>query len=246
MASPNETSAPTADPNSKIGFFDLPRELRDEIYDFALEHDRAVTQDSGTMHLHVRAPEVGVLLVSRQFASEYYERSPSKGTICLSVTGSSPTKHLQSAGGFTYAAHASTVKVTLTFDPFDHSLYSYIDLLAAWLFEFVKDMLCVKTLHVQLCFNIPADLEVFDWFTRTARRAVPDVARHFETLQKKMFSGNPIFLLNRLDVMVVMPKLASDDANSTGSQLGKVGSWTRAGYKAEAGLEEMRRKFGNF
>lgn len=245
MASPNETSAPTTGTKPKIGFFDLPRELRDEIYDFALEHDRAVTQDSGTMHLHVRASEVGVLLVSRQFASEYCERSPSKGTIRLSVTGSSPTKHLQSAGGFTYAARASTVNVTLTFDPFDHSLYSYIDPLAAWLFELVKDMLCVKTLHLQLCFNIPADLKVFDWFTRTARRAVSDVARHFEALQKKMFTADPIVLLKRLDVMVVMPKLASDDANSAESQLGKVGLWTRAGYKADVGLEGIRHKFGN-
>ncbi|KAM0709189.1 hypothetical protein Q7P35_003225 [Cladosporium inversicolor] len=246
MASPNETSAPTADPNSKIGFFDLPRELRDEIYDLALEHDRTITQDSGTMHLHVRAPEVGVLLVSRQFASEYYERSPSKGTICLSVTGSSPTKHLQSAGGFTYAAQASKVKVTLTLDPFDHGLYSYIDPLAAWLFELVKDIACIKTVHVQLCFNIRANLTVFDWFTRTTHRAVPDVARHFEILQKKMFSKDPIVLLNRLDLMVVLPTLASDDANSTGSQLGNVGSWTRAGYKADVGLDEIRRKFSNF
>jgi hypothetical protein len=43
MASPNDTLAVTTDINSNIGFFDLPRELRDEIYDLAFEHDRPNT-----------------------------------------------------------------------------------------------------------------------------------------------------------------------------------------------------------
>jgi hypothetical protein len=172
MASIDEIFTTMTVPASKKGFCDLPRELRDEIYDLALEHDRTATEDGGNMKLHVRAPEPRLRLASRQFASEYYERSQSKDNICLSITGSSPTKHLQNAGGFTYAVRASTVNVTLTFDPFDDSLFNYVDPLSTLLSELVADMLCIKALHIQLCFNVPPHVAVIDWFSRTVHRAI--------------------------------------------------------------------------
>jgi hypothetical protein len=162
MSSPNDNPATPTGADPKVGFFDLPRELRDEIYDLALEHDRAITELRGTMSLHVRAPEPRLRLVSRQFASEYYERSPSKDDINPSVTGISLIRIPQSASGFTYAARATTVDATLTFDEYDDSMYNYIDPLSTWLFELVKDMPCIKTLHLQLCFNIPPILKAID------------------------------------------------------------------------------------
>lgn len=154
MASPNDTPTATAGTSSKLGFFDLPPELRDEIYDLALEHDRSSTKDSEAMHLHVRAPEPRLRLVSRQFASEYYERSPSKDDICLSATGNSTTKDFLSVGDFTYASQATAVNVSLTFDSFDNSLYHYDMPVSFWLVELVTDMPCIKTIHLQLCFAI--------------------------------------------------------------------------------------------
>jgi hypothetical protein len=45
--------------------------------------------------------------------------------------------------------------------------------------------------------------------------------------------------------MVVLPKVSSDDATSTGIELGKIGSWTRTGgYETDAGFAELRRKYG--
>jgi hypothetical protein len=234
MSSPNDTPATPTGADPKVGFFDLPRELRDEIYDLALEHDRTSGEywghppflpcDHGTMHLYVRAPESRLRLVSRQFALEYYERSPSEDDICLSVTGSSPTKHLQSAGGFPYAARAPALDNTLTSDPFDHSLYSYIDPLCSWLFELVTDTPYIKTLHLQLCFNIPPNLNAFDWLSRTAHRAIRYVAPKFDCLQREMRNTKPIISVDKIDVMVVMPKVDSDSAYSAGSRLGK---WVR-------------------
>jgi len=227
-----------------MGFFDLPRELRDAVYDLALEHDRASTQLRGTMSLHVRAPEPRLRLISRQFASEYYERSPSKDDICLSVTGSSLIRIPPSASGFTFAARASTVDATLTFDEYDDSMYNYIDPLSTWLFELVKDMSCIKTLHLQLCFNIPRHPKAIDWFSRTAHRGIPYIPEKLSLLQQETRDTKPIISLDKVDVMVVMPRLNSENANSAGSQLGKVGTWTRAGYQVDADLAEVRRKYG--
>ena len=232
-------------PNSKKGFFDLPRELRDEIYDLALEHDRTTTGDGGTMHLHVRAPETRLLLVSRQFALEYYERSPSVNNICLSITGNSPTKYLQSASGFTYAARASKVNVTLTFDPFDDCLFEYVGPLSNWLFELVAGMSCVKTFHLQLCFNIPPNATMIDWFSRMTHRTIRYLPAKLDRLQWGIREKTHIISLGKVDVMVVLPKVSSDDATSTGTGLGKIGSWTRAGgYKMDVGFTELRRKYG--
>lgn len=244
MTLPNETPTVTAGTKSKLGFFNLPRELRDEIYDLALEHDRSTTKDSGAMHLHVRAPKPRLRLVSKRFASEYYERSPSKDDICLSVTGTSATQELLSAGDFTYAAQATTANVSLTFDPFDNSLYDYDFTVSVWLTELVTDMPCIKTIDLQLCFAVDPRLTMFDWFLRTAHRAVPYIARSFVEIQHGRF--RPVIIaLNKVDVMVVMPKLDSDDADSTGSELGKVASWTPAGgYTVATGIAEIRRKYG--
>lgn len=245
MASIDETLTTMTVPNSKKGFFDLPRELRDEIYDLALEHDRTTTQDGGTMNLHVRAPEPCLRLVSRQFALEYYERSPSENNICLSVTGSSPSKHLPSAGDFTYAARASTVNLTLTYDPFDDSLFNFVDPLSTWLFELVADMPCIKALHLRLCCNVLPDALVIDWFSRTVHRAIGYLPMKVEMLQWETRETKPIISLDKVDVMVVLPKVSSDDATSTGIELGKIGSWTRTGgYETDAGFAELRRKYG--
>lgn len=245
MSSIDKLATAMTVPNRKRGFLDLPRELRDEIYDFALEHGRTKTLDSGAMHLHIRAPEPRLRLVSRQFASEYYERLPPKDSICLSVTGSSPTESLQSAGGFTPAARPSTVNVTLTFDTFDDSLFSYVDLLSTWLFDLVTNMPCIKALHLQLCFKVPPDVTVLDWFSRTVHRAIRYLPVKFEPLQWETRETKPIISLDKVDVMVVLPKVSSNDATSTGTELGKIGSWTRAGgYETDAGFAELRRKYG--
>lgn len=245
MASIDQISTTMTAPNSKKGFFDLPRELRDKIYDLALEHDRATSQDNGTMHLHVRAPEPRLRLVSRQFALEYYERSPPKDEICLSVTGCSPSKHLPSAGDFTYAAQASTVNVTLAYDPFDDSLFNYVDPLSTWLFELVTDMPCIKALHLRLCCNVLPDVLVIEWFSRTVHRAIRYLPAKLELLQWETRETKPIISLYKVDVMVVLPKVSSDDATSTGAELGKIGSWTHArGYEVDAGFAELRRKYG--
>ena len=242
MTSIDEIFTTMTVPASKKGFFDLPRELRDEIYDLALEHDRTATEDGGTMNLHVRSPEPRLRLVSRQFVSEYYERSPSKDNICLSITGSSPTKHLQSAGGFTYAARASTVNAILTFDPFDDSSFHYVDPLSTWLSELVADMPCVKALHLQLCFNIPPHVAVIDWLSRTVHRAIRYLPVKLELSQ---WETRETISLDKVDVMVVLPKVSSHDATSTGTELGKIGSWTRAGgYETDTGFAELRRKYG--
>lgn len=144
------------------------------------------------MHLHAHAPEPRLSLVSRQFASQYYERSPPKDEICLSVTGGSQSQHLQSAGGFIFAARASAVDVTLTFAPFDYSLYTYVDYLISWLSKLVEDMPCVETLHIELCFSIYPTLEMFAWFSRTTHRASPYIAVQFHQLPKNRNNKKPI------------------------------------------------------
>ena len=234
-----------------MGFFDLPRELRDEIYDLALEHDRAIpidhrqpsTSDQGTLQLHVRAPEPRLRLVSRQFASEYYERSPSTDDICLSVTGRSPNTSLQSSGGFPYAAQASRVDIKITFDNFDDNMYCYAHLLATWMYELVTDMPCIKTFHLQVCFTIPSQQKIFNYFLRAAHRASLSFAREFVQVQLEK-NRKTIIPLDKVDVMLIVPAPSSNDADSPGTELAKVGSWTPAGgYEVDVGVAELRRKF---
>lgn len=245
MASIDEIANIMTVPNTKKGVFDLPRELRDEIYDLALEHDRTTTQDGGTMHLHVRAPEKRLRLVSKQFASEYYELSPPRNDIRLSVAGSSPTISLQSAGGFTYAVGGSAVDVTLTFESFDDSLYTYVDHLFPWLSKLVEDMPYVETIHIKLCFSIFPNLKTFDWFSRAVHRASPYAVKQIHQLPRNWCNTKPITLLDKMDLMVVLPKFEPDNAVSTGSGLGKIGSWTLVGgYQVDAGFAELRRKYG--
>lgn len=243
----------TTGKESKMGFFDLARELRDEIYDLALEHDRTTpidhrqpsTSDQGTLQLHVRAPEPRLRLVSRQFASEYYERSPSADDICLSVTGRSPKTSLQSPPGFPYAARASIVDVTLTFvDSCEDTIYRYIfHPLVSWLCELVAGMPCIKTLRPHLYFTVPLNPRMIKRFSRSARRGIPRVAPAFERLQKKSNDG-PAITIDKLNVMLVTPVVDPNDVGSTANEPRWVGSWTLLdGYRAEVGLVELRRKY---
>ena len=245
MASIDEIANTMTVPNTKKGFIDLPRELRDEIYDLALEHDRTTTKDGGTMHLHVRAPEKRLRLVSKQFALEYYDRSPPKNDIRLSVAGNSPTIRLQSAGGFTYAVGASAVDVTLTFESFDDSLYTYVDHLFPWLSKLVEDMPYVETIRIKLCFSISPNLKTFDWFSRAVHRASPYAVKQIQQFPGCWCNTKPITLIDKMDLMVVLPKFESNNAVSTGSELGKIGSWTLVGgYQVDADFAELRRKYG--
>lgn len=85
---------------------------------------------------------------------------------------------------------------------------------------------------------------MLDWFLRTAHRAVPYIARRFVEIQR--FRFRPVIIaLDKVGVMVVMPKLDSDDADSTDGELGKVASWTSAGgYTVDTGITDIRRKYG--
>jgi hypothetical protein len=243
MASPNDAPAATTGTNSKIGFFDLPRELRDEIYDLTFEHNRTATQGRETMELSVRAPQPHLRLVNKQFTSEYDERSPSTDNICLFITGGSPTGNLLSARGFTYAAQASAVNITLTFDPFDHSLHEYVPTICFWLFDLFKDLPHVKTVNLELRFAIPLMLETINWFSRTAHRAVPSINRWFTHVQRK-HGMTPLVQITRVDVMLVMPEGDSKDAASVEDE--QVATWTPArGYVEELGLAAVRRKYGS-
>jgi hypothetical protein len=249
MASPNETAAATTGANSKTGFLDLPRELRDEIYDLALEHDRATSDDHGIMSLHVRAPEPRLRLVSKQFASEYYERSPSNTNIRLSVVGCTPTTGFQSAGGFPYVARASAVDITLVqgvFGPHDNSVYDYFEHLTAWLLELFKDVPGIKRLHLRLGFSIPPKLTVIDYYLRMAHRNVQNFGGSFLSMLdecKKKQSALPLFVV---DVELIMLKLDSRDATATGVEVGKVASWThKGGYKQDAGFAGLRRRYSS-
>jgi hypothetical protein len=249
MASPNETAAATTGANSKTGFLDIPRELRDEIYDLALEHDRATSDDHGIMSLHVRAPEPRLRLVSKQFVSEYYGRSPSNTNICLLVVGCTPTTRFQSAGGFPYAARASAVDITLVqgvFGSYDDSVYDYFEHLTAWLMELVKDMPCMKKLHLRLGFTIPPKLTVIDYYSRMAHRNVQNYGGSFLSMLvecKKKQSALPLF---KVDVELIMSKLDSGDANVTGVEVGKVASWTHeGGYRQDAGFAGLRGRYSS-
>lgn len=244
MASPYETPAATTGTDSKIGFFDLPRELRDEIYDLAFEHDRSYTQGRGSMDLNVRAPQPYLRLVNRQFTLEYDERSQSTDNICLFVTGDSPTGNLQSARGFTEAAQASAIDITLTFDPLDDNLYDYVHKLCCWLFDLVKDLPYVTAVHLELRCAIPLTLKVINWFARAAHRAVPSINRSF-TFMRRQFGMSPLVQFTQVDVMLVMPEGSSDGADSASAEDEKVATWTPArGYVEDVGLAEVRRKYG--
>jgi hypothetical protein len=245
MASSYKIPTITTGTGSKIGFFDLPRELRDEIYDLAFEHDRCDIQGRETMELSVRAPQPHLRLVNKQFTSEYDERSPSTDNICLFITGDSPTGNLLSVRGFTQAAQASAVNITLTFDPFDDSLHEYVPSICFWLFDLVKDLPHVKTVNLELRFAIPLTLETINWFSRTAHRAVPSINRWFTHVQRK-HGMSPLIQITQVDVMLVIPKGTSDSTDSASDGDEKVATWTPArGYVEDVGLAEIRRKYGS-
>lgn len=244
MTSSNETPAAETGTGSNLGFFDLPRELRDEIYDLAFEHDRSNTQGREIMEFNVRAPQPHLRLVNRQFESGYDERSPSTDNICLFVTGDSPTGNLQSARGFTEAAQASAIDITLTFDPFDDSLYDYVLNVCFWLFDLVKDLPYVQTVYLELRFAIPLTLKTINWFARAAHRVVPSIDRSFTHMQRKL-GMSPLIQFTQVDVMLVMPEGNSEGADSASVEDEKVATWTPArGYVEDVGLAEVRRKYG--
>lgn len=245
MTSSNDQTADTTDKDSKIGFFCLPRELRDEIYDLSFEHDRSNTQGRETMELNVRASQPHPRLVNRQFTQEYDERSPSKYDICLFVTGASSTGDLLSARGFTEAAQASAIDITLTFDPFDDSMYDYVPKICFWLFDLVKDLPYVTTVYLELHFAFPLTRKTINWFSRATHRVVPSIDRSFKFMQRK-FSMDPLVQITQVDVMLVIPKGNSDGADSASDEDEKVATWTPArGYVEDVGLAEVRRKYGS-
>ena len=233
MTSPNETPATATGTESKTGFFDLPRELRDEIYDLALEHERATTSslgDEGALNLHLRAPEPRLCLVSQRFYSEYEERAPTSDNIRLLVSGSTPTNRFPSAGGFPYAARASAVDVHLVFAPYDETVHvcDYFEHLSEWLTELVKDMSCIRTLHLRPSFSAPPKSDDIDYFARMAQRNVLLLDWDFVlTQQKRKFKS--IAPLTKVDVILTIPKLNSDDADATEVEAGNIASWTSAG-----------------
>jgi hypothetical protein len=244
MTSSDDRPADTTDKDSKIVFFCLPRELRDEIYGLTFEHNRTTTQGREIMELNVRAPLPHLRLVNKQFTQEYDERSPSTDNICLFITGASPTGNPLSARGFTYAAQASAINITLTFDPFDDSLHEYVPSICFWLFDLVKDLPHVKTVNLELRFAIPLTLETINWFSRIAHRAVPSINRWFTHVQRK-HGMSPLVQITQVGVMLVIPKGTSDSTDSASDGDEKVATWTPArGYVEDVGLTVIRRKYG--
>ena len=83
---------------------------------------------------------------------------------------------------------------------------------------------------------------MIEWFSRTVHRAIRYLPVKLELSQ---WETRETISLDKVDVMVVLPKVSSHDATSTGTELGKIGSWTRAGgYETDAGFAELRRKYG--
>ena len=229
--------------NSSTGFFDLPRELRDMLYEFALEHDQVSSGDNGTMCLHVRAPEPGLRLISRQFSTEYDERSPPSSSICLSVDGFTPHVQFESTAGFPYAARATTVDIALTSAQCNNVGRDYFHPLCNWLVELVTDKPCIKTLRIRLCFTRPRALSHFDYFLRTVHRNVLAFNSDFESLQRKR-SMRHITSLTDVDVTIIIPRPGSDDTNSTEIEAPNVGWWTPAGgFQYDIGCDEIRRMY---
>lgn len=64
-----------------IGFFTLPRELRDNIYDVVWQEK---SEKFGDVNLRTHAARPKSRLISRQFKSEYDERSPTNSTLHIS------------------------------------------------------------------------------------------------------------------------------------------------------------------
>jgi hypothetical protein len=196
------------------------------------------------MSLHVRAPELGLRLVNRQFSSEYDERSPSTSNICLSVTGSTPTTKFPSAAGFSSASRATAVDIHLVFTPYDKTMYKYFRHLSGWLTELVTDMPCIERLHLRLSFTCPPKVKDIDYFSRMTQRNIFLLDRDFVRMQEKRKS-TPIALLTKVDMMLIIPKTNPDDAGSTEVETSNFASWTPAGgYQKDVGLAEMRRKYG--
>jgi hypothetical protein len=80
MAPPTDPGEPASVSNGSKSFFDtLPREIRDNIYDYTLDHE--VTRHS--YHMRFKAPFPHLRLVSRQFKHEYDERSPSNAELVV-------------------------------------------------------------------------------------------------------------------------------------------------------------------
>jgi hypothetical protein len=245
MASPNDTLAVTTDINSNVGFFDLPPELRDEIYDLAFEHDRPNTQGREAMELNVRAPQPHLRLVNKQFTSEYDQRSPSTNNICLLVTGDYPTGILLSVRGLTCAAQASAVDIALTFDPLDDSMYDYVPRACFWLFDLITDVPYVTAVHLEFRFAIPLTLKMINWFSRAAHRAVSSIDLSFTSMQRNL-GMNPLIQITQVDAMLVTPEGNSDGADSASDKDEKVATWTPArGHVRDVGLAEICRKYGS-
>lgn len=66
------------------GFFSLPRELRDEIYDIL--HQHKVEAELAQLVFKFRCPSVNVRLINRQFTEEFNMRTPPTDCSQLSVT----------------------------------------------------------------------------------------------------------------------------------------------------------------
>lgn len=79
----NATIAANATPKPK-GFFSLPRELRDEIYDILNYHE--VEAELGQLVFRFRCPPVNTRLINRRFSKEFEMRIPPTACSQLSVT----------------------------------------------------------------------------------------------------------------------------------------------------------------
>ena len=180
------------------------------------------------MSLHVRAPEPGLRLVSRQFATEYDERSPPSSSICLSVDGFTPYARFESTAGFPYAARVITLDIALISAQCNDVGRGYYDRLCDWLVELVTDKPCIKTLRIRLCFTRPRALPHCDYFLRTVHRNVLAFNGDFESLQRKRGMRH-ITSLTDVDVTMIIPRPGSDDTNSTKIEATNVGWWTSAG-----------------
>lgn len=78
---PDPSPNMTEQSDEATGFFSLPRELRDEIYEMAGENHQKV---SAEVIIYFRTPIPSLRLVSRQFKTEYDQKAPALS--CLNIT----------------------------------------------------------------------------------------------------------------------------------------------------------------
>lgn len=85
----SSSSSPTSNSSTGLGFFDLPAELRDAIYDHAFLRTTRLPNKRPSPTVHEVRPVPQLFLVSKRFAAEYSTRIPTFSRLVLHNRSSS-------------------------------------------------------------------------------------------------------------------------------------------------------------